>query len=1163
MNRIRFALSALLLTLIVFASVGIRSAFGQAETGTMAGTIKDPSGAVVPGATVTVTNKGTSAVRTVQTAADGGYTIPNLPPGIYGVTVTSPSFSPFNTQAEVTVSSHVTVDAQLSVSKETTTVEVVAEGGTAVNTQTQELSQVINTEQMSQLPSLTRNPYDFVAIAGNVSNGDRTPLDGGDQNTYGRGVNVAINGQRESGTEVLLDGVENINIFFAQFGEQVPIDSVQEFSILLSNYDVQYGRAAGGIVNLTTKSGTNSLHGSAWEFNRLSAYTANTFANDAVSAPKSPYTRNQFGFAVGGPVIKDKLFFFESTEWLRVRSNAINQAYVPTPQFLALTAPNTQAYFNAYGQNSFTFANTITQAQTGAIAGIPASTPILGLVNYSVPSDAGGSSPQNTYRLIGRLDFNMNTNTQMFFRYGKESYDQFVGTQFATPYPLYNVGEAQHNDSGLYSISHIFSPNLLSTSKVSFSRLIEAHTFNSAALPIPELILKSFATVGGIAVQFPGMWSLGAGIGGEPDGGPQNELQLIQDVAWTKGKHNLHFGGQFTYIQINQVYGAYSQGLEQLGSSNTQGFNNMVSGNLTVFEAAVNPQGHFPCFRNGSTGSVIKTPACTVNLPVGPPDFARSFRYHDWSLYAQDGFRLTPRLTVNYGARYEHYGVQHNDIQTLDSNFYYGAGASGLSPVANYYERVRTGSVQLAPNSPAGGLWNPNWGTIAPRIGFAFDVFGNGKTSIRGGYGTTFERNFGNVTFNVLFNPPNYSVLQITAGTSGQPNPVVTTSNFGPLGGSTGAAALPPSSLRHVNQNIGTAYTQFYDLSLQHEVARQTVIAVDFSGARGVHLYDIAASNPNGGAEFFLGDNISGGTWNGVFTRPNLEYSGINTRGSNGASLYNALNVHFQTQNLARTGVNLVVNYTWSHSLDDLSSTFSDTTGGGSYGIGNLGYLDPGDAKLDWGSSDFDIRHRVVISPIWNTPWFNSGKGFERQLLGGYTWVGIFTAHTGTPYSVFDTTNSLNAGSAYGIPRYVPGTAISSYKPGTATQIGRNDYQILSLPAANETPFDTLLGISDFGPYPSNMTGRNAFLGPGAWNLDIAMTKSFAVTERVKLEFRAEGFNIFNHHNLYINAANFDAANFPGKPIVIDALKGGLGNAAIGGNHDERRFGQFALRVVF
>jgi len=284
------------------------------------------------------------------------------------------------------------------------------------------------------------------------------------------------------------------------------------------------------------------------------------------------------------------------------------------------------------------------------------------------------------------------------------------------------------------------------------------------------------------------------------------------------------------------------------------------------------------------------------------------------------------------------------------------------------------------------------------------------------------------------------------------------------------------------------------------------------------------------------------------------------------------LNIRLQTQNLHNTGLSVTANYTWAHSTDDLSSTFSDSTQGASNGIGNLGYLDPRNPRLDWGSSDFDIRHRLTVAPIYELPFFKSGRGWKRQTMGGWTLVGLFTVRTGTPFSVFDTTSSLNAGAGDGIPRLVPSTPITSTSTHTPQNVGPNQYTVLSLPTANSNGFNPGLaspdfptGISDFGPFPANMTGRNLFRGPGAWNFDAAITKTFAITERFKLQFRAEGFDVFNHHNFYILQSNLDAANFVGKPaITVTALKGGLGtNNVTGTNHDERRFGQFALRLTF
>jgi len=1171
-----------LLTLLSFIASFV---LGQAESGQIAGTVRDVSGAVIPGAAISVRNLATGAARPpVQSGSLGQYNVPGLTPGTYEVTVKSGSFALYRSKVEVTVGSHVTLDLVLAVDKQTTTIEVVAAGGTEINTQTQEISQVITPAQMAQLPSLNRNPYDFVGLAGNLSNGDRTSS-GGDQNSQNYGVGFSMNGQRSSGTEILLDGAENIDWFNATYAQPPPIEAVQEFRVITSNFDAQYGRASGGVVNITTKSGTNDFHGSAWEFNRVSALTANTAANAQQDLPKGEYTRNDFGYTIGGPILKKKLFFFQSTEWTRVRSNAQETALVPTPAFLnAYAAPNVAAYFKAYGQNNFNFLSTIPKTTvngqtmvgdvspaSSAFAAIPDGTPILGVVNYSAPADAGGDVPQNTYNIIGRLDYNLSDTTQMFFRYGLYSQDVFNGGEFNSPYSMYNVGQKIHDNSALVSLTHFFTNSVFSSSKISFTRLNLNQTYNQAALSVPELLLSSGATVNGQPVTFPGLWAQYSGYGGEPYGGPQNMLQLTQDFSWNKGKHRMRYGGQFNYIQNNRAYGFANQAEEVLGKQGDPGggLDAMLSGNLAAFNVAVNPQGiTLPCYNNPTTGPVI-VPGCLLNLPVSPPSFSRGYRYQDFAVYAQDNWQATERLTLNYGLRWEFYGVQHNDNQSLDSNFYYGAGSS-------LFQMVRNGSVMAAPNSPIGEMWNPNYGTLAPRVGFAYDVFGDGTTSLRGGFGISYERNFGNVTFNVIQNPPNYANIELTSTST--PTPVVSVSNYGPLAGSSGTTALLPLSLRQVDQNIDTAQTQFYSLALERRVARNTIVALEYSGAHGVHLYDIYPSNALGAGNVYLGDAYDPALGN--YSRPNNYYADINTRGSGGTSRYNGLNIRFQTQNLHNTGLSIVANYTWSHSMDDLSSTFSSIT------AGNIGYLDPLNPKLDWGSSDFDVRHRLVVSPIWETPWFKNGKGLKRQLLGGYTFTGVFTARTGLPFSVFDSTASLNVGDGIGIPRYVPSTAISSYQTGSGTYLGANNYAILTLPpgvtfvnpalAYTGVPYDPVnnpyyYGISDFGPYPSNMTGRNAFRGPGAWNFDLAAAKSFAVTERVKVEFRAEGFNIFNHHNLYVNAAAANVASFGGTPvpgavsdpIVITGLKGGLGSNAIGGNHDERRFVQLALRVHF
>jgi len=1229
---------------IMMVAVGLccQSAWSQAETGAIAGTVTDATGAVLPGASVTAKSVATGAERTVTTGSNGQYFIQELIPGLYDVTVSSGSFQSFKSRAEVTVGGKVTVDAQLSLSGHRTTVEVIGAGGATVNTRSQELSQLVDTTQMAQLPSLNRDPYDFVALSGNVSNADETSNGGAPNNTgasvgqnlTGYGVGYSINGQRETGTEILLDGVENVGIFSDVAGQPVPADSIQEFGIITNNYGAEFGRASGGVVNVDTKHGSNDIHGSAFEFNRLSAYTANTFGNDAENAlegalvaPKGIYTRNQFGYDAGGPIIKNKLFAYFSEEFVRVRSASTQTEEILDPSFVSMLPSNIQAYFSKFGTGADTPSGTVTTAgqlaanplvnsafpvvgttpvfpMINGVTTVSATQPVFDLVNFTAPFDAGGGTPQNTYDLVGRLDYNLSDKTQVFFRYARYSENDFPGSISNSPYPQYDVGGILIDNSALFSVTHEISSNLLSSTKLSFTRYDSVNSFDSALTQTPNLYLSSspysqqIDYVSGYVIQLPGLENTADGSGGLPYGGPQNTLQLSHDMAWTKGRHTMHFGGEFTYIQLNVAYGAYYQANEVLGSDLGPSINTLVNAGgamqggvfaspLLQFEARVNAEGVLPCATD-NFGNEIVTPACTVTPPLPAAAAGRSYRYKDWALYAGDSFKLTPRLTVNYALRYEHYGTQHNNHADLDSNFYDGAGT--------YPENVADGGVFLTSQSPDGQFWKPRWGTLAPRVGFAYDIFGDGKTSLRGGFGISYERNFGNVTYNASFNPPASAVLSDNCGATAAGiigsgcQQFVTNNDLGPLGEPGSPSALTPTELRDDQANINVAQTQFWSLALQRQVAANALLEISYSGAHGVHLYDINNINLAGAAQEYLGapfvttfydpsaptspqcpyadpgataaltqaQLMNGDVVNGCYTRPNSQYTNINQRGSGGSSAYDALNVKFQTQNLYHTGLTLVTNYTFAHSLDDLSTTFSDDLTQGSFGY--TSYLNP---KLDWGNSDFDVRHRIVISPIWETPWFKNGSGWERQALGGWTIASIFTAHTGIPFSIYDESYDLNG---YTVPRLTPATPITDYHTGTPVPVTgeANLYTALNVPPpANLGPLNPTLGISDFGPFPANMTGRGAFRGPGAWNDDLSIAKSFKLTERFALEFRAEAFNVFNHHNLYVNADG----NYIGAPTTstlgVLEQKGGLGDEAEGGNHDERRFGQFALRLSF
>jgi len=488
---VRFSNACAILSALILASASV---FGQADMGAIAGVVKDATSAVVADAKIVVTETLTNSERSTTSNNLGEYHVQNLTPGTYQVVVSKAGFQTYKATIEVAVGGHSTLVAQLIVGTGNTVVEVVAGAATEVNTQTQELSQLIDAQQLAQLPSLTRNPYDFVAISGNVSNGDTTSnggltaSGGGGQELSGRGVGYAINGQRESGTEILLDGVENVSVFGAVVGEYVPLDAVQEYSVVTNNFSAEYGRASGGVVNVTTKSGTNSWHGSAWEFNRLSGYTANTFNNVANGLPKGVYTRNQFGFQVGGPIIKNKLFASESTEFTRVRSNSVQTEEIFDPSFISLLPANAQSYFTQFGVTKLPGTPVVTAGQLDAdaaggdpngfsvnpINGVTAvgpDQPVFDQVNFTAPFNAGGGQPQNTYTLVGRLDYNPSEKTQMFFRLGRERDDFFEGTAFYSAYPQYDAGTLNQNQSYLLSVNHTFNSNLLNNTKLSFTRL--------------------------------------------------------------------------------------------------------------------------------------------------------------------------------------------------------------------------------------------------------------------------------------------------------------------------------------------------------------------------------------------------------------------------------------------------------------------------------------------------------------------------------------------------------------------------------------------------------------------------------------------------------------------------------------------------------------------
>jgi hypothetical protein len=1083
MRRWVFRLGALCLALAPLA------ALAQTESGRIIGTVTDESGAVLPGATVSLKNLGTQASRSTISDTGGGFSFAGLQPGLYEVTAELTGFASQRYKATVNVGGTSTVAARLGVGQQTEVIEVMAGAEVQVNTSTQDIATIVNERQLRELPTVSRNPYDLVALSGNVVRDNS----GADAAMSMRGTGFAINGQRSSSTNVLLDGSANNDEFAAGVGQAIPLDSVQEFSIITSNFSAEFGRASGGVVNVATKSGTNEWKGNLYEFFRGSDLSANTYDNNANGIEKGKYDRHQAGFTLGGPIKKDKAHFFLGGEFIRVRSTDAILTWVPTADLIARSAPATQAFF---AQNTLVGrpTRTITRGEvtqifggntSGAFNALPASLPAFQLMEQDVPIDAGGGIPQNDYQLVSRVDVNLTSNTNAYMRYALQHQTSEDGANAFSPYAGYSAGFLNRNHNALASLTHIWSPRLTTQTKVVLNRLLNEQPLGENP-PSPTLYMNPTTSVRmqGQRIGFPGYlpFSPGSAI---PFGGPQKLWQFYQDLNWITGRHDIRVGGSFVHMSDDRTFGAFQNGVASLNLSSAAApaLDNLVLGQLARYQVAINPGG-FP------GGSYV--------TPVPEPSFTDNNRYREFALYVNDSWSLGSRVKLNLGVRYEYFGVQKDVGPSETSNFYYlDPDASVNSSGADIFRQVAGGRVFRASESPLGGMWAPDRNNVAPRVGFAWDMSGDGKTSLRGGYGIGYERNFGNVTFNSLFNPPDYLVASIDVPIDVSSLPIQT-GNQGPFGGVAGIRkTIPRGSLRHVDQNIETAYAHFYSLSMQRQLWQNGVLSLEYTGSSGRKLYDLADVNAAGAGFLHLGDP-------NPVARPNSQYTAFNTRGNRGRSQYHGITVGLEGRRLGSSGLSVTARYTLSQAKDNLSTTFSESSN-----AFNLGYLDPLDPNLDYGYADFDARHRFTSSGIWELPILRNS-----QFWGGWQLNWLFTAQSGMPFTMWDCANGL----VKCMRAIDSGTLDRDVTSGTGTA-NPNEFSMLDMgpiAAGYGSYAHPTQGTSDFGPYPSDMTKRNAFRGPGRYFLDMSVSKRFRFGTHYAVQLRAEAFNVLNHANLYV-----------------------------------------------
>ena len=1125
---------------------GLSDLNGQSQFGTITGRVADPTQAVVPGAKVTVTNLATNVVKTAQTNAEGIYVFASLPAGEYVVAAETQGFRKTEKTITLTVAQRLEVDFTLEVGS-TTQVVTVTESATAVNTTTGELSDTITPSQVINLPLLTRNVYNLVGLApGAADTGQVT----GDT----RGLGYAVNGQRTADINFMLDGGENNDTFVAGVGQTVPLDAVQEIRVQTNNMTAEYGRNP-VVVNAVTKSGSNAFHGSGWEFYRGASLSAAPFDDNASGTAKSNFVRNQFGGAIGGPVVKDKTFFFGSFEGLRIRSAGTAHFYVPTQAFLDAASPNANNFITGFGGLPQSNPNVCINADylmgiedttdpwinhnTGQP--IPGSTNLFCRTTVRAPIDAGAGDPQNNWNFTARLDHHFTDNTALFGRYAFSQIKYSPGTVSLSPYQGFNTGEDDRNQNLNLTLTHSFTPNLYSESRIVYNRILSIQPLGEASSTTPCWQYDYFnQTPTGDGITFPGYVPDVCYYAGIPFGGPQNIYQGYQGFTWSHGKHTFKWGAQYIHMRDNRSFGSFENAY--MDTFTAQG---LLDGQTDFIYIAIDPKGKVP----GDTYSTA------TDGPFVPPSFTRHFHYNEVAWYAEDSIKVTPRLTLTAGLRWEYFGVLHSPANEkyLDANLFLNAVGPATT---NIYEQIRDARFQRTNH-----IYRSDYNNFAPRIGIAYDIFGNGRSVFRGGYGIFYDRNFGNALFNVIQNPPNYMVVSLVPlGSYGAENAPIEINQFDTLSTLAGASTTLSSSARMMNPDMDTAYSEQWNATLEHNFFGKGVIGTaSYVGSSGIKLYSLNNLNQLGSCLVAPGINAVCNPAGGNSSRLNQTgLTGMNRRGNEGLSRYNGLSVGIRTPHLQKTGLLIATNYTWSHSIDNESSFFADSPFEADWGFGFRNGFAPG---FDRASSTNDIRHRYSLAWEWAIPGVANMTGVSRQALGGWTISGILSAQTGGAFSVYDgSSNSQcnNDATNFCYPLLTGSVPALGFTPVAGAPNSFTAYNIGSTFETQQAYCGgDLACTADLNILHYNLLSpRNLFRTPGYWNWDLAVLKDFQLPrEGMKLQFRAEFFNLPNHSNYYIS----EGSNlFSGSDSTVVGVRG-----LPPGGGKERRNIQLALRFIF
>jgi hypothetical protein len=1135
------------------------SLVAQGGSGELSGQVTDPSGAVIPGATVKLSNAATGDVKSTTTSSGGSYRFAAVQPGSYSLELSAKGFKSVKVQnVVVTVGAVTTNDAKMELGAATEQVTVEA-GAQQVQTQESSLSGLIDRRVWQSMPLETRDQNSFVTLLAGAVQGNVAL----NANNGGTDRGAAVNGTRSGTGNYLVEGFDNNDQGLGGGGSigantggantTISPDAIQEYRVIEHNFSAEYGKAGGFVTDTVLKSGSNQWHGSLFEYNRVQALAANSFFSNQAGI-KDSLVRNQFGGSFGGPIVKDKTFFFFTTEFRRDRSasplsgTVLTQDFVdfvnsgqfenfmenddagvcvqftgvPCPDGLAGTStlgPIYTANLENQGVPICTASSNCTDlsAQGGGIytGGITYPVNVFGTIN--VPQAFTLNQARYTVKVDHKLGTNDSLNGTYLYDNG-DSVTQWNGGDSIFGVPLANHARAMN--SGI-TWSHTFSPSILNQARIAYVR----HTAN-----FPGDGASSAAGVPSIVTAFDPYQGAYGNSSGLPQFFTENEFQYKDDLSITHGKHSLKVGvsydrtrnGSSFFTQFNGFFLPY--GVEDILTDGKFGanvdqtvFGGPYYGSWYYAQASIDP---------------TKTPATR-------PIYYRGYRANEFAAYVQDDWRISSRLTLNLGVRWDYFGPPHNFQAGLDSNLFTGSkstpyatdSGNPFQPINNpTYAGFSTATFQLRDNE----IWNKDLNNFSPRLGFAWDTWGNQKFVMRGGFGIAYDRMYNNIFENIRFNPPKFSVATIFFAS---PDSVPGIYNV-PFDGQ--AAFGDPANQntpnpRAIDQNLKTAYYEQTNFGFQYEIAKNLVLDSNYVGTWGRKLVGIANLNTYPGRTA-VGEPDT--------LRPNPEVGNINLRTNGFNSNYNAL----QTTLTKRfsNGLQFNANYTWSKALDEISDTFTPRGQ-------TLNPTDSGNIGIDRGPADFDVKHRFVLSYSYDLPIFKGNRW-----LGGWSTSGIVSLQTGVPFSLFSTSSSNDAnknGTSNDRLAYTGSGDISSVLTGASPAAGYFDTTKFGrLRAVNQSvnpgdaqcPLSMNDGLWCEGP-GSGQTGRNTLYGPSYQNIDISFAKKFKFTEKSALQFQANFFNLFNRANFAVPVGNFTSGSF-GSSIAT------VGNA---------RVTQLALRFDF